>query len=164
MLATESPQSHKETAMLRHLSLFLLILAVFGCSIPKIIVLGDPLTPEEHLNLGIAYEQKGEYDLAIREYESASKRITVAYFYLGNAYFLKSEHDKAEAFYRKAIRKDPGLADAYNNLAWLLYSRKKNRDEARSLVLKAIALNPEGTATYLDTLKKIENCTADNIE
>lgn len=164
MLASESPQSHGETAMLRHFSLFLLILAFFGCSIPQIIVLEDPLTPEEHLNLGVAYEQKGEYDLAIREYESASKQISVAYFYLGNAYFLKSEYDKAEASYRKAIRKDPGLADAYNNLAWLLYSRQKNLDEARSLALKAIVLNPEGKATYLDTLKKIENCTAGNIE
>jgi hypothetical protein len=32
------------------------------------------------------------------------------------------------------------------------------------LALKAIALNPEGKETYLDTLKKIENCIADNIE
>jgi tetratricopeptide (TPR) repeat protein len=164
MLDSESPQPHAETAMLRHYSIFLLILAFLGCSIPKIIVLEDPLTPEEHLNLGVAYEQKGEYDLAIREYESASKRITVAYLYLGNAYFLKSEHDKAEESYRKAIRNNPGLADAYNNLAWLLYSRKKNLDEARSLALKAIALNPEGKETYLDTLKKIENCIAGNIE
>jgi len=160
----EVSQSHAETAMLRHFSLFLLILVFAGCSIPKIIVMEDPLTPEEHLNLGVAYEHKGKYDLAIREYESASKQITIAYLYLGNVYFLKSEHDKAEACYRKAIRKDPGLADAYNNLAWLLYSQKKNLDEARSLALKAIALNPEGKATYLDTLKKIENYTAGNDE
>jgi tetratricopeptide (TPR) repeat protein len=151
-------------AMLRHFLLFLLILAFFGCSIPKIIVMEDPLTPEEHLKLGVAYEQKGEYDLAIREYESASKFITISYFYLGNAYFQKSEYDKAEASYRKAIRKDPGLADAYNNLAWLLYSQNKDLDEARSLALKAISLNPEGKGTYLDTLKRIEDCKAGNID
>jgi tetratricopeptide (TPR) repeat protein len=151
-------------AILRHFSLFLLILAFFGCSIPKIIVIEDPLTPEEHLKLGVAYEQKGEYDLAIREYESASKFITISYFYLGNAYFQKSEYDKAEASYRKAIRKDPGLADAYNNLAWLLYSQNKDLDEARSLALKAISLNPEGKAPYLDTLKRIEDCKAGNID
>ena len=150
--------------MLKHFLLFFLILAFFGCSIPKIIVLEDPLTPEEHLKLGLAYEKKGEYDLAIREYESASKSITISYFYLGNAYFQKSEYDKAEASYRKAIRKNPGLADAYNNLAWLLYSQKKDLDEARSLALKAIALNPEGKATYLDTLKKIEDYKGGNIK
>lgn len=162
MPAWDGPPSHAKTPMLRHLSLLLLILVFAGCSIPKIIVMEDPLTPEEHLNLGVAYEHKGEYDLAIREYESASKQKPVAYLYLGNVYFLKSEYDKAEACYRDAIRKDPGLADAYNNLAWLLYSQKKNLDEARSLALKAIALNPEGKKTYLDTLKKIENHTACN--
>jgi tetratricopeptide (TPR) repeat protein len=146
--------------ILRHFSLFLLILAFFGCSVPKIIVMEDPLTPEEHLKLGLAYEQKGEYDLAIREYESASKFITISYFYLGNAYLQKSEYDKAEASYRMTIRKDPGLADAYNNLAWLLYSQNKDLDEARSLALKAISLNPEGKAPYLDTLKRIEDCKA----
>jgi tetratricopeptide (TPR) repeat protein len=150
--------------MLKYFSLFLLILAFFGCSIPKIIVMEDPLTPEEHLKLGVAYEQKGEYDLAIREYESASKFITISYFYLGNAYFQKSEYNKAEASYRKAIRNDPGLADAYNNLAWLLYSQNKDLDEARSLALKAISLNPEGKAPYLDTLKRIEDCKAGNID
>ncbi len=114
------------------------------------------------MNLGVAYEHKGEYDLAIREYDLASKQKPVAYLYLGNVYFLKSEYDKAEECYRDAIRRDPSLADAYNNLAWLLYSQKKNLDEARSLALKAIALNPEGRATYLDTLQKIEDHTARN--
>ena len=141
-----------------------LTILIWGCSLPKIIILKDPLTPEEHLNLGLAYEQKGEYDLAIREYESASKFITISYLYLGNAYFQKSEYDKAEASYRKAIRKDPGLADAYNNLAWLLYSQNKGLDEARSLALQAIFLNPEGKAPYLDTLKRIEDCKAGNID
>src|SRR5512136_2891740 len=148
--------------MFRHFLLLLLILAFAGCSIPKIIVFEDPLTPEEHLTLGVAYEHKGEYDLAIREYELASKQKPVAYLYLGNVYFLKSEYDKAEECYRDAIRRDHDLADAYNNLAWLLYSQKQNLDEARSLALKAIALNPEGRAISLDTLKKIEDHTTRN--
>ena len=30
-----------------------------SCSIPRIVVLRDPLTPEEHINLGVAYERAG---------------------------------------------------------------------------------------------------------
>jgi hypothetical protein len=33
------------------------------------------------------YEQKGELDYAIREYQVASKKLTIAYLYLGNAHF-----------------------------------------------------------------------------
>ena len=53
------------------LALFLLsLLLAGGCSrIPRIIVLSDPLTAAEHVELGVAYERKGEVDLARREYE-----------------------------------------------------------------------------------------------
>ncbi|HYA03901.1 MAG TPA: hypothetical protein VEI04_12385, partial [Syntrophobacteria bacterium] len=44
-----------------------------GCSLPHIVVLGDPLSPEEHLKLGMAYESKAEYDLAAAEYKAASR-------------------------------------------------------------------------------------------
>jgi hypothetical protein len=36
------------------------------------------LSPEEHLNLGVAYENKGELDDALKEYETASKKIPKA--------------------------------------------------------------------------------------
>ena len=142
--------------MWRKALLLFIIMTLGGCSLPRIIVLDDPLTAEEHLNLGVAYEQKGQYDLAIKEYETASKRIPRAYLYLGNTYFQKAEYAKAERFYRKAIRKDPNPADAYNNLAWLLFSQGQKKEEAKALVLKAIDLNPGGRETYLDTLQKIE--------
>ena len=49
---------------------FLFLISYFSfisaCSLPRIIVLEDPLSPEEHLNLGVAYERKGELDGAIR--------------------------------------------------------------------------------------------------
>ena len=46
-----------------------------SCSLPRIIVLEDPLTPEEHINLGVAYEKKGEADNAMKEYKEASKNF-----------------------------------------------------------------------------------------
>jgi tetratricopeptide (TPR) repeat protein len=87
---------------------FLFLISYFlvasGCSLPRIIVLNDPLTPEEHINLGVTYEKKGELDSAIKEYEIASKRLPIAYLYLGNAYFQKNELEEAERYYRRAIK------------------------------------------------------------
>ena len=138
-------------------------LGVFsGCSLPRIIVLDDPLTPEEHLHLGVAYEKGGELDPAIKEYKLASKKLPLAYLYLGNVYFQKGELSEAEKNYREAIRKDPQNADAYNNLAWLYYTRKENLEEAKKLVLKALELNPSKGDIYRDTLEKIEELKKSN--
>jgi tetratricopeptide (TPR) repeat protein len=118
-------------------------------------VLKDPLTPEEHLNLGVAYEQKGEFDHAMKEYQLASKKLPMVYLYLGNVHFQKGEYTKAEGYYKKTIKKEPKNADAYNNLAWLYYTRRENLDEGERLVLKAIELNPAKEPIYRDTLEKI---------
>ena len=127
-----------------------------SCSLPRIIVLDDSLSPEEHLNLGVAYERKAEYEPAIGEYQKASKQINLAYVYLGNIYFQKGDYEKAERAYEKAIDKDPSLADAYNNLAWLYYSKKERLPEAESLASKAVELDPK-SETYRDTLARIRN-------
>ncbi len=141
-----------------HLLLIVVCSLVFfcGCAFPRIVVLDDPLTPEEHLNLGVAYEKKGELDSAIKEYELAAKKLSIAYLYLGNAYFQKEILGEAEKYYRLAIENESLNADAHNNLAWLYYVKKENLDEAESLVLKAIELNPSKNDIYGDTLKRIK--------
>ncbi len=126
-----------------------------GCSFPRIIVLDDPLSPEEHLNLGVAYERNGEYDNALNEYVTASKKLPVAFLYMGNIHFLKGEYPEAERYYRKAIDKAPQNADAYNNLAWLYYVKGERLSEAEELVLTALRLNPERKDIYEDTILKI---------
>lgn len=138
----------------RYALLFNFLLSV-GCSLPRIIVLDDPLSPEEHLNLGVAYERNGELDSAVKEYEAASRKLPAAYLYLGNISFGKGELNEAERYYRTAIDKDPGNADACNNLAWLYYTKKENLGEAEELVLRALTLNPAKKDIYQDTLEKI---------
>ncbi len=148
--------TQKRTPIFFFLALTLAFHLLFaGCSSFKIIVLKNPLTPEEHLNLGVAYEQRGELDQAIKEYQLASKKLPVAYLYLGNAHFQKSEFQKAETYYKKTIKKEPRNADAYNNLAWLYFTRREHLEEGERLALKAIELNPTKEPLYKDTLEKI---------
>jgi tetratricopeptide (TPR) repeat protein len=128
-----------------------------SCAIPRIIVLDDPLSPEEHLNLGVAYENQGELEDALKEYKEASRKLPVAYLYMGNVYYRKNDYDEAERHYMKAIKKDPTNADAYNNLAWVYYTEMIRLDEAERLVLKAQELNPSKKEIYLDTLEKIRS-------
>lgn len=135
----------------------LLAIFFFGCALPRIVVLDDPLTPEEHINLGVAYEKKGDLDNALEEYEKASKKLPIAYLYIGNIYFHKDKLDKAEFYYKKAIEKDPQNSDAYNNLAWIYYIRREKLDDAERLINRAIELNPEKEDIYLDTLEKIQH-------
>ena len=125
-----------------------------GCALPRIVVLDDPLTPEEHLNLGVSYENKGELDNALREYKTASKELPAAYLYIGNVYYLKGDLSEAESCYKKSIRKDPKNADAYNNLAWLYFLQRRELDAAERLALAAVELSPEKDV-YRDTLKQI---------
>ena len=118
------PLRHRRHVRRWALLLFLLpaVLAAAGCGrMPRIIVLTDPLTAEEHLALGVAYERNGEFDLAIREYERAlrkEKDFFQARVNLGNARLAKKEYGKAEEEYRKALEVRPGDPEATNNLAW----------------------------------------------
>jgi tetratricopeptide (TPR) repeat protein len=125
--------------------------------LPRIIVLEDPLSPEEHLNLGVAYEAKGEWESAIKEYKAASRKLPVAYTYLGNVYFQKKEFQVAEEYYREAIQKDPENGDAYNNLAWLYFTKEERLEEAEELARKAMELNPSKKDIYQDTLDQIRD-------
>ena len=82
----------------------------------------DPLTAEEHNNLGVIYEREGKNDLAIREYKSAisnDNTLITPIVNLGNVYFKKGEYTKAEKYYKKALKKDKTNLEAANNLASL---------------------------------------------
>ena len=146
--------------VLRVLCFTVLFFFITSCSLPRIVILEDPLSPEEHLNLGVTYEMNGEFGNALDEYKKASKTIPHAYTYIGNIFFKKGEVKDAEIYYKKAIEEDPYPADACNNLAWLYYKEKKNLDEAENLALKAIQLNPSKQDVYQDTLEKIKRLKA----
>lgn len=126
-----------------------------SCSPPKIIILQDPLTPEEHLNLGVIYEKEGHFDAALQEYKRAAAKLPLAYLYMGNVYLQKNDLTTAEKNYKKALRQIPDNADVANNLAWVYYLKRENLDQAEALARRALKLNPAKEHIYLDTLEKI---------
>lgn len=153
--------SEERMIRIRLLMLTLLVI-IAGCAMPRIIIYDDPLSSEEHLKLGMAYEKDGELDNAIREYKAAARRLPIAYLYLGNVHFQKNELDQAEKYYKKAIRKEAHNADAHNNLAWLYYIREENLDKAENLALRAMELDPSKRDVYMDTLEKVRELKGRN--
>ena len=138
------------------LPLLLLLLLAGGCSrIPKIIVLEDPLTAAEHVDLGVAYERKGELDLAQREYERAllkDRKFFRARLNLGNIFLAKKEYRKAREEYLQALKLRPGDAEATNNLSWAAIYSGEGIDEALDR-MESVVSGPGGrSATLLDTL------------
>ena len=118
----------------RGLPLLLVLLLAGGCSrLPRIIVLEDPLTAAEHVELGVAYERKGELDLARREYERALRKdgkFFRARVNLGNIFLAKKEYGKAREEYLLALELRPGDAEATNNLSWAAIFSGEGIDEA----------------------------------
>lgn len=135
------------------LILLILVVSLWSCGLPKFIVLHDPLTPEEHINLGMTYERDKEFEQALKEYSVASKDLPIAYLYMGNLFFQQKDYENAEKNYKKAM-KSTNDARAYNNLAWLYYTIDKNLDEALELAKKAVELSG-GAKEFQDTLEKI---------
>lgn len=147
--------SNKQTCIYFSLLLSLLI---SGCSMPKVVILNDPLSAEEHLQLGLSYEKKGLLEEAIKHYEDASKSDARGFLFMGNLYLNQNKYNEAEENYRKAIKKDSNLADAYNNLAWLYYQKGEKLEEAEELVKKAIEIeikNLDKVKIYQNTLREI---------
>ncbi len=129
---------------------------------PRIVVLDDPLTAEEHINLGVSYESKQEYLYAIEQYQLAAegKLKARAELYTGNAYFKMGDIGAAESHYKLALKADPDFAEAYNGLAWLYATEGLNLHEAEKLALKAVDLSGghfsyDKNKNFRDTLNTI---------
>ena len=136
--------------------LLLVLLLAGGCSrVPRIIVLSDPLTAAEHVELGVAYERKGELDLARREYERALQKDRMLYrarVNLGNIFLAKKEYEKARKEYLAALGLRPGDAEATNNLSWAAIFSGEGMDEALAR-MESVVSGPVGRKPiFLDTL------------
>jgi tetratricopeptide (TPR) repeat protein len=90
---------------------------------------------------------RGEYAAAIEKYQQLNlndahivNKLGVAYEYLGGTKI-------AQANYEKAIKLDPMLSAAYNNLATIYYAEHDNA-MAVKLYKKSIKLDPQDASAY----------------
>ena len=115
----------------------------------------DPLTAEEHNNLGVAYESEGKYKLALSEYKKAhdkDQNLIIPIVNMANVYFKLEEYKKAEKYYLKALKEDEMNLEAANNLASLYIERNQSYDEGLKYLNKAISSRDEIPTYVLDTL------------
>jgi tetratricopeptide (TPR) repeat protein len=73
-----------------------------------------------YTNRGLAYDSKGQYDLAIQDYDQAVKLapwFADAFKSRGDAYQDKGDYQRAVADYDSAIEDNPKFAQAFQNRA-----------------------------------------------
>lgn len=130
-----------------------------ACSdLPHVRVLHDPLTPEEHVTLGLTYEIQGHRELAAREYRTALTReagYVPALIGLGNVAFAEGEFEESETYYQQALAASPEHPGANNNLAMLYLVKGTDLDEAERLALRALAQRGPLKPYVLDTLAHV---------
>lgn len=138
------------------LPLSLAMLPAAGCSrLPRIVVLEDPLSAGEHLDLGVAYERKGELDLAAREYGRALKKdagLVQARVNLGNVRLAQKRYAEARGEYLRVLEIRPGDLDAENNLAWTAILSGDGIGDALRRLEAALAAGTFRPPAVLDTL------------
>ena len=103
-----------------------------------------------YYNRGSAYDDEGEFDRAIQDYDKAIKlnpKDGWAYNNRGIAYRKKGEFDRALRDYDMAIKLNPKDADIYNNRG-IAYAKKGEFDRAITDYDKAIRLDPKDALTY----------------
>lgn len=128
-----------------------------GCS--HFVVLHDPLTATEHGDLGVAYESKGELDLAAREYRRALSRAprdSRTRVNLGNVEAARGRWSRAERCFRRALADSTTNYDAMNNLAVSLIRQGRSRAEARALAERAVRAGVGRDSVYRSTLAEID--------
>ncbi len=109
----------------------------------------DPKLAASHESMGLLYSEQNKIDEANKWYSQAvelnSQSYLANYYYATNLFKTQMDDTnaaKAEASLRTAIRLSPGFAPAYDALSYLLLSRQRELDEARTLVLQAVTLEP----------------------
>lgn len=145
---------------MKFLLLAVLVGFMAGCGALGIHVVEDSLSAAEHNDLGFSYERQGKLQLAEKEYRKASRKDRnwhLPCYNLGNVSYQMGRPEKAAAYYRMSLERNPAHADSMNNLAFVLM-QQGDLARARQWIERAIAI--EAKPEYLDTLQEIVQRTA----
>lgn len=150
-------ESSRKSLFYPFITLLIILGMSSGCSTIRDPKPPDPLTAEDRIKLGLAYEKEGKLELALGEFRKAQRGSykAASLTYQGNLFLHQSELSKAEQAYRKALQNDPDHLMALNNLAWLLALRGKDLEEAEKLIDHALSLDPEFPEPYQETLNEV---------
>ena len=110
----------------------------------------NPCDASAYINRGVAYDQKGKFDKAMKDYKTSialNPHFAEAYNNRGVAYRNKNKYDCAIKEYTKAIELNPDYAVAYNNRG-NTYDGKGEINKAINDYNIAIELNPDYAVAY----------------
>src|SRR3990170_4076353 len=129
------------TTRASRLTQVLLFTVLSGCaSLPRIVILNDPLKAQEHADLASIYEEKGEYDLAIREGEEAMKIEPKNGALLNNTamlYLSTGRLEEAERLAKEAISTNSPHIGYYYDTLGKVYEKMGREKEAQEAFGKA---------------------------
>ena len=110
-----------------------------------------------HCDKGNSYQDKGQWDKAIAEYNEAIKldpKFAEAYMTRGNVYLQKGQFDQAFSDFSKAIEINPKLAGAYMTRA-MAYWYNGEYDKAWEDAHNAQSLGGQVNPVFLENLQNL---------
>ena len=146
----------KRLCLSARLAMIAVLVSLASCTALKVLVLPSALTAQEHVDLGLSYEEQGNYDLAEKEYRKALTKEpdwVIPYFNLGNLAYRNLDLSAAQHFFEMALTLDRLNPDVMNNLATVYHEQGKD-EQARTLIGQALSISHRNE--YLDTLRMIE--------
>lgn len=126
----------------------------FDCRIARAtgIIQSKPNDADAYIARGNAYDDKGEFEKALADYNQALKldpKSSLAYLNRGLAYSLHGDQAQALADYAKVLELDPKNAHAYLDRA-NIYDNAGKFAQALADYNKAIELQPDYLLAYLN--------------
>jgi Tfp pilus assembly protein PilF len=121
----------------------------------KDVILKDRKSVRGYNNLGIWYEQNGEYEKALAHYQQTIKLAPMfpnPYINIGNVYHKQKKFEPAEKWMKRALQLDPNSALASYNLGNILREAGKMK-EAIAAYTRALQLNPR----YIEAANNLAN-------
>jgi tetratricopeptide (TPR) repeat protein len=101
-------------------------------------------SPEFHMIMGKSHLNRGEYDEAVRELETAAQadpKLPLVHYYLGVTYVRRQEFERARVEFQKDLALEPDAAFTYEQLG-KVESTLQNEGEAAKDFGRAVKLDP----------------------